>query len=101
MPAECNYDVHDKELLAIMQAIKEWKRYMAGKLPMEVNKVTDHRNLLTFTTTKQLNGRQVRWMKTLVVFATGRGRAKMCRPALSPAGDLAHNSRRAPPRPAG
>ena len=33
---------------------------------MEVNVLTDHRNLLTFTTTKQLNGRQVRWMKTLV-----------------------------------
>ena len=49
-----------------MQAIKEWKRYMAGKLPMEVNILTDHRNLLTFTTTKQLNGRQVRWMETLV-----------------------------------
>ena len=65
-PAECNYDVHDKQLLAIVQAIKEWKRYMAGKLPTEVNVPTDHRNLLTFTTTKQLNGRQVRWLETLV-----------------------------------
>jgi len=25
--AECNYDVHDKELLAIVQARKEWRRY--------------------------------------------------------------------------
>ena len=25
-PAECNYDVHDKELLAIVQALKEWRR---------------------------------------------------------------------------
>ena len=25
MPAECNYDVYDKELLVIVQAIKEWK----------------------------------------------------------------------------
>ena len=65
-PAECNYDVRDKEFLAIVQAIKEWKRYMAGKLPTEVNVLTDHRNLLTFTTTKQLNRRQVRWMETLV-----------------------------------
>ena len=65
-PAECNYDVHDKEVLAIVQAIKEWKRYMAGKLPTEVNILTYHRNLLTFTTTKQLNGRQVRWMEMLV-----------------------------------
>ena len=65
-PAECNYDLHNKELLAFGQAIKEWKRYMAGKLPTEVNILTDHRNLLTFTTIKQLNGRQVRWMETLV-----------------------------------
>ena len=64
--ADCNYDVHDKEVLAIVQAIKEWKRYMAGKLLTEVNILTYHRNLLTFTTTKQLNGRQVRWMETLV-----------------------------------
>ena len=26
--AECNYDVHDKELLAIIQADTEWKRYL-------------------------------------------------------------------------
>ena len=39
---------------------------MAGKLPTEVNILRDHRNLLIFTTTKQLNGRQVRWMETLV-----------------------------------
>jgi len=24
-PAECNYDVHDKELLAIVRALKEWR----------------------------------------------------------------------------
>jgi len=29
-PAECNYDVHDKELLAIVQALKEWRRYLRG-----------------------------------------------------------------------
>ena len=28
--AECNYDVHDKELLAIVQALREWKRYVRG-----------------------------------------------------------------------
>ena len=33
-----------------------------------------------------------------LVFATGRGGAKICRPAPSPAGVLAHNSRPAPPR---
>ena len=28
--AECNYDMHDTELLAIVQALKEWKRYIRG-----------------------------------------------------------------------
>jgi len=27
-PAECNYDVHDKKLLAIVQALKEWRGYL-------------------------------------------------------------------------
>jgi len=26
-PAEINYDVHDKELLAIVDAFKHWRRY--------------------------------------------------------------------------
>ena len=30
--AECNYDIHDKELLAVVQALKEWKRYTRGKI---------------------------------------------------------------------
>ena len=28
--AECNYDIYDKELMAIIQAFKEWKRYTRG-----------------------------------------------------------------------
>jgi len=29
--AERNYEIHDKELLAIMEAFKEWKRYLCGE----------------------------------------------------------------------
>ena len=28
--AETNYEIHDQELLAIMEAFKEWKRYLWG-----------------------------------------------------------------------
>jgi len=29
--AECNYDIHDKDLLAILQAFHEWKRYTSRR----------------------------------------------------------------------
>ena len=64
IPAELNYEIHDKELLAIVTAFQEWQVYLEGsKYPVEV--YTDHKNLLYFTTTKQLNRRQVRWSELL------------------------------------
>ena len=63
-PAECNYDVHDKELLAIVQALKEWRRYVAGS-QHKIRILTDHKNLVPFMTTKELNKRQIRWSETL------------------------------------
>jgi len=66
-PAECNYDVHDKELLAIVQALKEWRRYLKGS-GQHFRVLTDHQNLIRFTTTKELTGRQIRWSEVLSVF---------------------------------
>jgi len=62
-PAEQNYDIHDKELLAIVSALKHWRIYAEGAKNLTV--YTDHKNLLTFTTTKELNRRQVRWAQEL------------------------------------
>jgi len=62
--AECNYDIHDKELLAIVQAFHEWKRYTRGN-PKPIQLLTDHKNLVTFMTMKELNERQARWMQEL------------------------------------
>jgi len=62
--AECNYDIQDKELLAIVQAFHEWKRYTRGSLKL-VPVLTDHKNLVTFMTTKELSERQARWMQEL------------------------------------
>ena len=58
--AECNCDIHDKELLAIIQAFTEWKRYLRGS-PKPVRVLTDHKNLVTFMKTKELSERQARW----------------------------------------
>ena len=30
IPAECNYDTHDKELLAIVKTFKHWRHYLEG-----------------------------------------------------------------------
>ena len=64
---ECNYEIYDKELLAIVKALEEWRPELQGtKEPFEI--VTDHKNLQTFMTTKQLNQRQVRWAEFLSQF---------------------------------
>ena len=62
--AKCNYDIHDKELLAIIQALKEWKRYTRGN-PRPVKVFTDHKKLVTFMSTKELSDRQGRWQEFL------------------------------------
>ena len=66
-PAECNYDVHDKELLAIVQALKEWRRYLRGS-GQHFKVLTDHKNLIRFTTTKELTDQQIRWSEVLSGF---------------------------------
>ena len=51
---ECNYEIYDKELLAIVKALEEWWPELQGtEQPFEI--ITDHKNLQTFMTTKQLN----------------------------------------------
>ena len=65
--AQCNYDIHNKELLAIMQALREWRQYWEGA-KHTVKILTDHKNLVPFTKTKELNGRQIRWSEELANF---------------------------------
>ena len=64
---ELNYDVHNKELLAIFEAFKCWQHYLEGSpTPMDV--VTDHKNLEYFSTTKLLTRRQACWSEYLSQF---------------------------------
>ena len=66
-PAELNYDVHDKELLAIFEAFKAWCHYLEGStFPVDV--ITDHKNLEYFSTTKLLSRWQARWSEYLCAF---------------------------------
>jgi len=50
---ELNYDIHNKELLAIFEAFKIWRYYLEGSAS-PINVVTDHKNLEYFLTTKIL-----------------------------------------------
>lgn len=66
-PAELNYEIYDKELLAIFAAFKHWRAYLEGSVhPVRV--VTDHKNLEYFATTKLLTRRQARWSEFLSSF---------------------------------
>jgi len=61
---EINYEIHDKELLAIVDAFKHWRRYCQGVVH-QVQVFSDHHNLEYFTTTKVLNRRQAQWAQEL------------------------------------
>jgi hypothetical protein len=42
---ELNYDIHNKELLAIFKAFRAWWHYLEGVGSL-INIVTDHKNLV-------------------------------------------------------
>lgn len=63
-PPERNYDVHDKELLAIVFAFAHWSYYLLGS-PYLIRVWTDHRNLIYFRNRQILNPRQLRWQMML------------------------------------
>ncbi|KAK2917253.1 hypothetical protein Q8A73_003999 [Channa argus] len=59
-PAERNYSVGDRELLAIKLALEEWRHWLEG-VPQPFIIWTDHKNLAHLRTAKRLNSRQARW----------------------------------------
>jgi len=55
-PAECNYDIYNKELMAIIKALEEWRPECEGAAyPLQL--ITDHKNLKYFMSKKLLNRR--------------------------------------------
>ena len=65
--AERNYEIYDKELLAIIRALEEWRHYLEGS-PHDIEIWTDHKNLEYFREAHKLNRRQARWALYLTRF---------------------------------
>ena len=64
---ELNYEIYDKELMAIVESFKEWRYLLIGTdLPVIV--YSDHKNLEYFKTARLLNRRQARWSQYLADF---------------------------------
>jgi transposase InsO family protein len=64
---ERNYEIYDKEMLAIMTALDEWRQYLMGA--SEVFEIwTDHQNLQYFRKPQKLNRRQARWVTELAEY---------------------------------
>lgn len=61
-PAEKNYTVRDKELLAIVRALRRWRVDLLGE---RVEVYTDHASLVHFKTQKEVNRRQSRWQNLM------------------------------------
>jgi RNase H-like domain found in reverse transcriptase len=51
--AELNYDIHDKELLAVFDTFCTWCAYLEGAMHT-ISVIMDHKNLEYFTATKLL-----------------------------------------------
>jgi RNase H-like domain found in reverse transcriptase len=64
---ECNYEIHNTEMLAIIRALEEWHHYLEGaRHPVEI--WTDHKNLEYFRVAQKLNRCQARWSLSLSRF---------------------------------
>jgi hypothetical protein len=59
-PTEHNYDIYERELLAIMKSLAHWRPYLGWtKHPFLI--LTDHANLQYWKSPKNLNRRTARW----------------------------------------
>src|SRR5260221_6000318 len=80
--SERNYQIHDKEMLAIMHALEEWRHFLEGSdQKFEIH--TDHKNLSYFREAHKLNHHQARWSLYLSRFdfvLTHKPRRQMGRP---------------------
>ncbi|MBW0541585.1 hypothetical protein O181_081300 [Austropuccinia psidii MF-1] len=67
LPAELNYEIHDKELLGIVWALKRWRAFLLSlSNPFEV--LTDHSSLQYFISSKVLTCCQAHWAEFLSEF---------------------------------
>jgi len=64
---ERNYDIHDKELLVIVDTLRKWDTYCKTTGP-KLTILTDHKNLEYWKTKKDLNLRQAQWGERLATY---------------------------------
>jgi len=63
-PAEANYDIYEKEFLAVIKAIENWRAHLTWtEKPFIIE--TDHKNLTYWKEPKKLTGRTARWHEKL------------------------------------
>jgi RNase H-like domain found in reverse transcriptase/Reverse transcriptase (RNA-dependent DNA polymerase) len=67
MKEQRNYDTGDRELLAIVQALKEWRNYIEGSGHTMIV-LTDHDNLQHFKVPQTIGRRMARWTLYLSEF---------------------------------
>ena len=65
--AELNYPIYNKEFLAIFNCFKEFRHYLRGS-KHQVKVYMDHKNIVHFTTTQELNGQQIKYAEYLGSF---------------------------------
>jgi hypothetical protein len=59
-PTERNYDIYERELLAVMKSLAHWRPYLGWtKEPFTI--ITDHANLQYWKSPRNLNRRTARW----------------------------------------
>ena len=63
-PTERNYDVYERELLAVVKSLKNWRPHLAAT-DRPITILTDHANLLYWKNPKNVNRRVARWLTTL------------------------------------
>jgi len=64
--AECNYEIYDKEMLIIIQCLKEWDAELRSVSSFQI--CTNHKNLKYFMTVRKLTERQMRWSLILLQY---------------------------------
>ena len=64
LPTEHNYEIYDKELLAIMTCLDEWRHYILGATE-KFEVWSDHKNLEYFRKPQNINRRQAHWVSIL------------------------------------
>jgi len=81
IPAEINYHIYDKKLLAIIRCFEHWRPELkCTELPIQM--FTDHQTLKTFMENKQLSRRQANYLNILskfnfqIIFRSGKTNTK-------------------------